>query len=60
MDSVQISELARMLIDAHGSQAIVVASQRQAEEERQGNNKEAENWRKVRSAIAERRGPHAS
>lgn len=60
MNTQQISDMARMLIDAHGDQALVAAARRQAEEERRGNETEAENWRRVREAISLRKGPRES
>ena len=60
MDMQQITHMARMLIDAHGDQALVAAARRQAEEERRGNRSEAANWQKIRKAICERRGPRES
>lgn len=60
MDMQQINDLARMMIEAHGDQAQVAAARRQAEEEQRGNQEEIETWKRVRAAIAERRGPHQS
>lgn len=60
MDMQQISDLARMMIEAHGDQAAVAAARRQAEEEKLGNTEESATWKRVRAAIAQRRGPHES
>jgi len=56
MNVQKISQMARLMIRAHGERALVEVARRQAQEERRGNRAEAENWQKVRSSINNRRG----
>jgi hypothetical protein len=60
MDLKQITSFARMMTDAHGEQAEAAAARRQADEEKNGNSAEVENWKKIRAAIAEIWAPHSS
>ncbi len=60
MDAIQTTQYARALMQARGSKAIADAAQRMRENEAKGNTAEAENWRRIRLALAEMRGPHQS
>jgi hypothetical protein len=60
---LQISEVhdyARQLLKVHGAKARVVAAQKAIESEKRGDRQEAEDWRRIRDALAEMRGPHVS
>jgi N-acetyl-anhydromuramyl-L-alanine amidase AmpD len=60
---MQISEVhdyARQLLKVHGAKARVVAAQKAIESEKRGDRQEAEDWRRIRDALAEMRGPHVS
>jgi hypothetical protein len=60
---MQISEVhdyARQLLKLHEGKARVVAAQKAIESENRGDRQEAEDWRRIRDALAEMRGPHVS
>jgi hypothetical protein len=60
---MQISEVhdyARQLLKLHAGKARVVAAQKAIESENRGDRQEAEDWRRIRDALAEMRGPHVS
>jgi hypothetical protein len=57
MDAIKTTQYARALMQAHGPRAIATAAQRQRENETRGNRHEAENWRRIRDALTEMRGP---
>jgi len=60
---MQISEAhdyARQLLKLHRDKARVVAAQKAIESEKRGDRQEAEDWRRIRDALAEMRGPHVS
>ena len=44
----------------HGDKAELEAAQKAAEYERQGEKRQAVDWRRIQAAIKELRGPHAS
>jgi hypothetical protein len=56
----EIHENARRGKALHGDRAELVASQKALECERSGNSEEAQNWQRVRAAIAHQRAPHNS
>jgi hypothetical protein len=60
MDAVHIDEYAQRLYAAHGDQAEYEAAQRARRCEDKGAAREADQWRRVRSAIRILRGPHAT
>ncbi|MEM8689761.1 MAG: hypothetical protein AAGF81_20735 [Pseudomonadota bacterium] len=55
-----IQEHARRLYEAHGDKAEYEAAQKARMHDERGEPEEAESWRKVREAISQMRGPHAS
>ena len=55
-----IQEHARRLYQAHGDKAEFEAAQKARQHEDNGETEEAATWRKVREAINQMRGPHAS
>ncbi len=56
----QIREHARMLYQAHGDKAEFEAAQKARAFEESGDEAQAREWRAIREAIHEMRGPHAS
>jgi hypothetical protein len=60
MQASEIHDYASQLLRLHGNQAQVVAAQRAVECERRGEHSEAQDWRRIRDALKEMRGPHAS
>ena len=60
MQTTQVAEFARQLLDAHGDRAEIEAARKVQDAETSGDSQLAENWRRVRAAIHELRPPHAS
>ncbi len=60
MESTKIIEQAHALYTAHGDKAEAEAAQKAKKCEEAGDMAEATNWRKIRKAINQMRGPHAS
>ncbi len=60
MESTKIIEQAHALYTAHGDKAEAEAAQKAIKCEEAGETAEAANWRKIRKAINQMRGPHAS
>lgn len=60
MDMNHIHAYARKLVEAHGQQAELEAASRLKQAESGGNPQEVENWRRIRSAVRERKGANAS
>ncbi len=58
MDAVNVTEYARALLDAHGGRAEAEAARRMQQARATGRSEEAENWKRIRLAISEMRGPH--
>ncbi len=56
----QIREHARMLYQAHGDKAEFEAAQKARTFDQSGDMIQAQDWRAIRDAIHEMRGPHAS
>ena len=60
MQMSEIHDYARQLLSLHGDKARAVAAQKALESEKRGEHQEAEDWRRIRDALAEMRGPHIS
>jgi hypothetical protein len=60
MDINVIHEHARRLVNALGDKAELEAAQKAADCERQGEKRQAVDWRRIQAAIKEMRGPHLS
>lgn len=60
MNIKEIEVHARRLFAAHGDQAEFEAAQKSLEAERLGNQNEADDWRRIRGAIRQLRGPNES
>jgi hypothetical protein len=56
----EIHDYARRLVGAHGDKAEFEAAQKASECDKQGDKAQAEDWRRIQSAIKQMRGPHAS
>jgi len=60
MNMNEIHDYARRFLGTHGEMAEAEAARKEAEFEKQGDQKQAEDWRRIRAAIGSMRGPHAS
>lgn len=60
MDAIQTTQYARALLNAHGGKAELEAAQKMRACEQSGKHDEAKDWRKIRMAISEMRGPRQS
>ena len=60
MDMNEIHDYARRLLEALGNKAELEAAQKAADWERNGEKNQARDWRRIRVAIKEMRGPHES
>ena len=60
MKMTDTTALAEQLLASHGDKAEGEVAQRAAAADAAGNADEAEQWRKVRTALNALRGPHAS
>jgi len=60
MQTVDVQDYARQLLDAHGFKAIAEAAQKASTFEAQGDDKQAQMWRRIEAALIEMRGPRAS
>lgn len=58
MDAIRTAGYAKALLSAHGPRAEAEAARKLREAERSGRRTEAEDWRKIRRVIHQRRGPH--
>ena len=57
MDAIKAAEYARALLASHGGKAEAEAAQKLRECEEAGKTDEAANWRAIRQAITQLRGP---
>ena len=60
MQTIEIQDYARQLLDTHGDKAVVVAAKKASSFEEKGNSKEATIWRQIEAALKLMRGPHQS
>ena len=60
MQMSDIHDYARQLLGLHGDNARAIAAQKAVESDKRGEHQEAEDWRRIRDALAEMRGPHFS
>jgi hypothetical protein len=60
METVDIQDYARQLLEAHGLKAIAEAAQKASTFEQRGNERQAQTWRRIEAALIQMRGPHAS
>jgi hypothetical protein len=57
---MEIQDYARKLLAQRGAGAIAEAAQKAVELEKNGNDKDAANWRQIADAMKLMRGPHQS
>lgn len=60
MNALEIHDSARRLYQAHRDKAELEAAQKARQLRESGNIAEAEDWQRIRQAIAEMRGSHYS
>jgi hypothetical protein len=60
MEMEKIHVFARSLLSTYGDKAELEAAQKALDCDRHGHKEEADNWRRIRVAIKEMRGPHVS
>jgi hypothetical protein len=58
MKMTDVHRYARELKEAHGSKTLAEAAQRAVDFEKQGDDEQAKNWRRVEAALEEMQGPH--
>ncbi len=60
MQAIDVQDYARRLLEAHGFAAIAEAAQKANAFEQQGDEEQAQTWRRIETALLEMRGPHVS
>lgn len=60
MGTVELQDLARRLLEAHGAKARAEAAQKAQQLEAAGNADEAADWRKVEQILEQMQGPRES
>jgi hypothetical protein len=60
MQTIEIQDYARQLLDTRGDKAVVVAAKKASSFEGTGNSIEATTWRQIEAALKLMRGPHQS
>jgi hypothetical protein len=60
MDMNQVHTYARKLLEVHGPQAELEAANRLKQAENGGTAQEIDDWRRIRTAVRERKGAIAS
>jgi hypothetical protein len=60
MQTIEVLDYARQLLEAQGFKAIAEAAQKARAFEEQGNNEQAQTWRRIEAALMQTRGPHES
>jgi hypothetical protein len=58
MQATEVQDYARRLLEAHGTKAIAEAAQKACACEQQGDKEQAQNWRRIESALLLMRGPN--
>jgi hypothetical protein len=59
MQTIEIQDYARQLLEAHGFKAIAEAAQK-ARAFEEGDNEQAQTWRSIEAALLLMRGPNES
>jgi hypothetical protein len=57
MEPSTATQYARALLSSYGDKAHAIAARRMRDSDAAGHRQEAENWKRIRLAIAEMRGP---
>ena len=60
MQTTEIHDYARQLLEAHGFKAIAEAARKARVFEEQGDDREAQTWRRIEAALMQMRWPHES
>jgi hypothetical protein len=60
MQTMQIQDYARQLLEAHGAKAAVEAAQKALAFEQQGDSEQAQTWRRIEQAVLLLRGARQS
>jgi hypothetical protein len=60
MPETQVHDYARQFLEAHGDKAVAEVAQRACSCEEQGDNEQAETWRRIEKAMRLMRGPNES
>lgn len=60
MRMMEVHDFARRFLEVHGDEAVAEAAKGALECQEQGDEEGAENWRRIRAALKEMRGPHVS
>ncbi len=60
MQITEVHDYASRLLREHGDKAQLIAAQRVVECEKRGDRQEAADWRRIRDALKEMKGPLAS
>jgi hypothetical protein len=60
MQASEVHDYASRLLRDHGDKAQLIAARRAIECEKRGDKREAEDWRRIRDALKEMKGPVAS
>jgi hypothetical protein len=60
VQAIDVQDYARRLLDAHGFKAIAEAAQKASACEAQGEDQQAQMWRRIEAALIEMRGPRES
>jgi hypothetical protein len=60
MQTTEVHDYARQLLEAQGFKAIAEAAQKARAFEAQGDSEQAQTWRRIEAALMQMRGPHES
>src|SRR5262245_15519391 len=60
MQTIDVQDYARQLLEAHGFKAIAEAARKASVFEQQGDDAQAQTWRRIEAALMQMRGPHES
>ncbi len=60
MQTSEVHEYARQLLEAQGLKAIAEAAQKARTCDEQGDGEQARTWRRIEAALMQMRGPHES
>ena len=60
MQITEVHDYARQLLQAQGFKAIAQAAQKARTFEEQGDDEQAQTWRRIEAALVQMRGPHES
>lgn len=60
MDTTQVQDYARRLLEAHGAKAALEAAQKAVAFEEAGDKEQAQTWRRIEAAVLLMRGPRQS